>query len=359
MKPVRRVLWSLFVVFDALVLVLWGAGYLGHHISPARAWVLQLVAIGFPYLSLLVGVLTVGVGLARRRGLLLVHLLLVLLAGLRFLPTDWRFAHPAATDADLVVMTYNAPTGYEQPGRARRLQELVETAQPHILCLQESSVEFLSTGVQTPAYIRPLFDSLGYQAFNHAPGTTTYTQQPILSRLPLREMHETLLQMGSEDESTSRVMRTVFTWQGREVVLYNLHLRTYGEAKLWDEEPDSLNEQTVWGRYLRQYREAILARAWASEQITAMVRRETHPVLVCGDFNSTPHNWEYRQLAAALQDVFHEAGQGWGGTYHTRLPLVRIDFVLADTTWLGVSAAVLPTGLSDHRPLVARLRWKE
>lgn len=355
----RRFVWPLFLALDALVLTLWGAGYLGHYVSPARAWVLQLIAIGFPYLGLLVGVLALGVGLARRRGLLLVHLLVLLLTSLRFLPADWRHPPPPATAEDLVVMTYNAPTGYEQPGRARRLQELISQTHPHILCLQESSVEFLRTGLQMPAYIRPLFDSLGYQAFNHAPGTVTYTQQPILSRLPMREMHETLFQMGPNDESTSRVMRTVFEWQGQEVVLYNLHLRTYGEAKLWHEEPDSLDERLVWVRYLAQYREAILARAWASERIAAMIRQETRPVLVCGDFNSTVHNWEYRQIAATLQDVFREAGHGWWGTYHARLPLVRIDFVLADSAWQAVSAAVLPSRLSDHRPLVARLRWKQ
>mgnify|MGYP006177651277 CR=1 FL=1 len=83
-------------------------------------------------------------------------------------------------------------------------------------------------------------------------------------------------------------------------------------------------------------------------------------VLVVGDFNSTMHHWEYRQVARGLRNVFTMRGRAWGATYHAALPLVRIDHILASPEWEVVSARV-PTAhaFSDHRPVVARLRWRD
>ena len=90
-----------------------------------------------------------------------------------------------------------------------------------------------------------------------------------------------------------------------------------------------------------------------------MMDRETLPILVCGDFNSTPHGWVYHHLAAGLTDVFGRIGRGWGNTYHTRRPFVRIDYVLVSPDWQPLVAEVLDADLSDHRPLLVRLRWQD
>jgi endonuclease/exonuclease/phosphatase family metal-dependent hydrolase len=53
--------------------------------------------------------------------------------------------------------------------------------------------------------------------------------------------------------------------------------------------------------------------------------------------------------------------RSWGGTYPAERPLVQIDHVLASPAW-QITAARIPAdgaaAVSDHRPGVARLRWK-
>ena len=120
-----------------------------------------------------------------------------------------------------------------------------------------------------------------------------------------------------------------------------------------------LLDPRLWKAYYDRYHEAYLLRAVEVEAIVRILKQETRPYLLCGDFNSTPHNWAYRHLVheLGLQDAFSVAGEGWGGTYHSRLPFARIDYVLASPAWEIVSARVGDVHLSDHRPLLTRLRW--
>jgi endonuclease/exonuclease/phosphatase family metal-dependent hydrolase len=82
------------------------------------------------------------------------------------------------------------------------------------------------------------------------------------------------------------------------------------------------------------------------------------PVLVVGDFNSTPHQWAYRHLAQGLQRVGSR-----DATFPADRPVVRIDHILAGPAWEVVDARVpVPrqdTAISDHRPVTAQLRWRD
>jgi hypothetical protein len=203
-----------------------------------------------------------------------------------------------------------------------------------------------------------LFDSLGYRAAEMPTETQVFTYQPIIGRVDFQEKQQSLLEHPDDYVGGTHVVRTQFEWQGRDVVLYNVHMRTYGRDKPWqDEEPEYLS-LGFWMRYVGQYRQAYRVRNWEVEQILQRVQQEEHPVIIAGDLNSTPHNWVYRRLAEGLQDAFAVAGRGWGMTYHNRLPLVRIDFILADPAFEIVDSHVPSAWLSDHRPVVARLRWR-
>jgi len=143
-------------------------------------------------------------------------------------------------------------------------------------------------------------------------------------------------------------------------VHYNLHLHTQGRKKPWKNDDPRLLDPRFWRPYLRMARDGYLRRAWQAERIRENVERETVPVIIAGDFNETVHNWSFRHIAGGFQDTWATSGRGWGGTFHTRLPLVRIDFVLAGPEWEVVSALTPATSrlVSDHRPVIARLRLK-
>lgn len=76
------------------------------------------------------------------------------------------------------------------------------------------------------------------------------------------------------------------------------------------------------------------------------------PCLVVGDFNAQPGDATLGPLSERLVDSFGERGRGWGFTWQSTLPLLRIDY-LWHTPDITCSRAWVPFALgSDHWPLV-------
>jgi endonuclease/exonuclease/phosphatase (EEP) superfamily protein YafD len=97
------------------------------------------------------------------------------------------------------------------------------------------------------------------------------------------------------------------------------------------------------------------------------------PVLVVGDFNTVDVSTAYNIVTHELHDAWREAGAGLGNTFPgaatpgssrpmvAGIPipkwLVRIDYIFYSADWRTVAAELGPwDGVSDHRPVMARLR---
>lgn len=357
---IQRVSRSLFFLFDGLVLILFVVGYLARYIHPRHAWAAGLIATGLIYLTLALLACTVFVALSRRWKLLALHVALVVLAAIRFMPFD---GSAAAEGETLTILTYNTSRGggarADELGQA--ILELVQEERPDLAAFQEAAIEFHLTApiVRPRLPLAALIDSLGYTTIGPRADSVTFTHQPVIGHVELLEQSRTILPNSTPEEETMEVTRTHFSWQGREAVHYNLHLRSFGTQKPWEDEAADPFSWSFWASYLRQYRHAYLIRACDTERIRALLNQETLPLIVSGDFNSTPHNWTFHHLAQGLQDAFQVAGTGWGATYHARLPFVRIDHVLVSPEWEVAAAHVSQAPISDHLPLTVKLRWRE
>ncbi len=356
---IRRFFRTALLLLDGLLLLLFAVGYAARYFHPRFAWWAELVATGLPYLSLLLLPATALVALSRRWMLLGLHLLLLGLALVRFVPLE-RGAQPGPDD--LVLLTFNISRGggARADQQSRAVAALVRAEKPDVVALQEAFIEYHPTGraVRPDAPVAALIDSMGYRTIGpDGSNGAVFTPQPVLAHVELLEQTQHLLERYGDAEPAARVVRTRFRWQGREAVHYNLHLRSFGNRKPWEDE--RRRSPRRWLSYLRQYRDAYLVRAREMEQVRAMLAQETLPLIVSGDFNSTPHNWVYHGLADGLVDAFRVAGRGWGATYHADFPVARIDHVLVSRAWKVVQAHVSKAPYSDHLPLVVRLRWRE
>lgn len=366
LRIARRMLGATFRVFDAVVLVLFLIGFAAAYLHPSWYWWGAVVAVGLSGLAVLM-LLTAVVHLVRRRwfwGGFQVVLLLIFVG--RSFSLD-RLSSPAPADDDLVLMTVNLPRYPENMHAERSVLRLVKAYTPDVIGVQES-ILFSTVGepnvVRALRKLHPILDSLQYHARPPKPvrlldGKWYNLEQPVLLRPRILEQEQLRFERTAQDVDPLRAVRTRFKWQGREAVHYNLHLRTFGTDKPWENEQLGYMDLAFWRHYLRMAREAFQGRAWQVEAVRRRIDQETLPVLISGDFNSTPHSWSYRTLSKGYRDVFRHTGKGWGGTYPVNWPVIRIDFVLAGPEWEPVSALVpkVTAEVSDHRPLVARLRW--
>ena len=102
------------------------------------------------------------------------------------------------------------------------------------------------------------------------------------------------------------------------------------------------------------------SRAQEVAALLGVVREEKTagtPLVVGGDFNSTPDDPVMRPLQkAGLRDSWVECGQGDGLTYPADNPVKRIDYLFLGGNVRCISAQVLDVRVSDHRPLLVTIR---
>lgn len=356
----QRFAWIAFLCLDVGLIVLFLAGYAARYVHPRHLWWLQLIAITLPYLSMALLIPAVGAIVLGKWKMLAVHLVLGVLMIIRFAPFERLSAGAEGQGESLTVMTYNAKfkSGIAATREGRIHDVLGDAPRPDLIALQETYVKFV--GDRTQLYYPPdttwFIEAYGYATRRPEELLGGRLYQPILSRDSLEEMNLLWLYNDAGRASAESATRARFRWQGREVALYNVHLRSFN-LKPWDETLRVLDPGS-WQAAWRAYRRDVRIRAYHTEQVRRMLADEPLPFIVCGDFNSTPHNWSYRHLTDGLQDAFKAAGRGWGGTYHALYPFFRIDYVLVSSAFEVRAAHRVAPVFSDHLPLVAAIAWQ-
>lgn len=347
-------------------------GYVAPYLSPEYYWWIDLFAVLLPPLALAVGILgawmlAFGVyqGTAGRVIVAVGLLGLVLIRfGSQVLP--WPTRAPSG-DA-MRLMTFNVPaTPLDASRGAARLSDLLRSEEPDVLALQESWVISGSTPRSGIDRTSRSLEQLQANPVNYRPPATlppkTRLYQPVFGRAFLDSLSAHRVPSAEEEDSVFRYSRTVFRWEGRPVVLYNLHLNTVGEVRPWDMAQENWLSPERWDKFLDSYREGALRRAEQARAIRSRVEREKHPVIVVGDFNSTPHQWVYGHLADGLHDAARDGTWGRMATFPAESPLVQIDHVVVGPALQATSAHVPEyvevDGISDHRPLVVELQWRD
>jgi hypothetical protein len=243
------------------------------------------------------------------------------------------------------------------------LSEEIDARAPDLVAIQETNLVAVDVPIPgrppqrvwgRPPILGPLLDSAYAVLVSGSDVSAMETPMPAFGRVRLLS---TRLERLGGGEGAGQYSRTVFEWDGREAVLYSVHLRSFGETRPWT--TGQVGSLSAWGQAAAEFREALVVRAAEAEALKAVLSEERRPFLVAGDFNATPHQWTYAHVAQGLTDALARRGAGWASaTYPDALPLVPIDGVLASPEWTVESAWVGPRGLSDHRAVHAWLRLR-
>jgi endonuclease/exonuclease/phosphatase family metal-dependent hydrolase len=93
--------------------------------------------------------------------------------------------------------------------------------------------------------------------------------------------------------------------------------------------------------------------------VLTIAREARPPILIGGDFNSTPESDVQAELRqAGIRDAWLVCGQGDGFTYPASVPTKRIDYLYLTGQATCTSAEVLDSQASDHRPLLVTVRLR-
>jgi vancomycin resistance protein VanJ len=254
---------------------------------------------------------------------------LVLLLGLVFAVRYWPVLTPRlsllraeANTSELKVMTFNV--SYVNRNAAA-VASLIRAESPDIIAAQELTQDL---AIQLQA---ELWSEYPYFQYDNSRGLTG-----LISRYPLKAQ--------STPSVLRRTHRAVAETPAGSVTVWDVHLFTALSQRGWESQ-----------------KEMAIALA---EQI----EREEGPLIVLGDFNTTDQTENYRLIADRLTDIHWAIGRGFGFTFPDTQqyvdgspilrPIVRIDHILVSEHFSPRETHVASSGYgSDHRPVVATVRW--
>jgi vancomycin resistance protein VanJ len=289
-----------------------------------RNWWITIIAYVPQHPFALLTVLLVVLAIVKRnaRGVLLQLPALIFLVLYFFgLNIPFGSSHIVQNSVSLRVMSYNLF------GKTAT-SAVIKSLNADIICVQESRDQKLLQSLQKtlPKYF-----------VAHEGEVTTFSRFPILNT---RVRHL--------KRSWRTILETDLDVGGTIIRVVNVHFNT-------------LNIQG--GSYYQKHPESMAGRVSTSiedrrEAVNILLGIATHtnmPLLILGDFNTPTRGTLYNALKSQLEDAFAATGWGFGYSFRSDLPLLRIDYVWVNRFVRPTRAFMIDTRASDHRPLVAEI----
>ncbi len=237
--------------------------------------------------------------------------------------------------APLRVMTYNIHHGEGLDGKVDllRIAQLIQREGADIVALQEVDKGVARTARRDfPAELAALTGMACVFSNNFAFQGGEYGNA-VLTRFPVLRVANTPYQMLREGEQRG-LMQLVLEVHGRELVFMNTHI---------DYRPDDAERMLNVG-----------------EIETRLKQYAGRPIILSGDFNTTPDSRVCRRLNEKFDDTWARVGQGDGFTIPAEQPAKRIDYI-----WIAKDKSLVPlkvwvprSDASDHLPVVAEFDFR-
>lgn len=232
------------------------------------------------------------------------------------------------------VMTYNIHhgEGLDQKVDLERIADLIKREQVDIVGLQE-----VDKGVERTAR-RDLPKELAKLT-----GMTVYFDRnidyqggiygnAILTKFPIKDKKNTHYKMLHPDEQRG-VLQVLLNVRGRKLLFMNTHI---------DYRPDDAERLTNVEEL-----KSIVADAGKT------------PVIICGDFNSSPGSRTHKKMKGFLSDTWELVGHGDGFSFSAADPKSRIDYLfISENSIEPLKIEVIKSDASDHLPVVGEFRFR-
>ena len=328
------------LVLSALLVL----AYLSVVVDPAKAWFFTLFGLLYPLV--LPATVLLFVWSLLRRSLMRLLLALVLLPSLFVFGRYVQIRRSTPTEeGPLKVVSYNVglfahgPAGSDRLVLADSVSRWLRAQDADLICLQEF---YLPNEVSMDKWIKSHFP--GYKAEYYvftgsrgAFGNLTLSRRRVVDKGKI-----------NFERSTNLALWTDIGLDSATVRIYNCHFESYNISLSNLVKKTGAVEETE-----RKMRRSITERP---KQVAEVMRGvDSAPVqsLVLGDFNDNPLSYTYFRLLRGRHDSFTKAGRGFGATYRTLWPLLRIDYILYPPGLQAVTYTVPHVTYSDHYPIIA------
>ena len=334
--------------------------YLSILVNPAKVWLMSLVGLLFVPLSVLNVILLLW-ALKRLSKSFVIPLLALLPAFFfvgRYVRIDTeeeRTERMTDVENSLKVISYNVGrfalqdegAGIDSRNEcADSIFSFLRSQDADIICIQEfhapdarkvkSYVDRHMKGYHAEYYMFPTRGG----AF----GNITLSRMPVKSKGKIKFA-----------ESANLAIFTDYEVGDKEFRVYNCHFESYNVSvsglMRGLVQRDSLLISSTGDKMKR----SITRRPKQVDQVFAHIEQCPLETFVCGDFNDNPMSYTYYRMTRGRKDTFVDSGNGFGATFATLWPMLRIDYILCPNSWRPITHETPRLSLSDHYPVVSTI----
>jgi endonuclease/exonuclease/phosphatase (EEP) superfamily protein YafD len=244
----------------------------------------------------------------------------------------WRFRSDSSAEGGLRVLTYNIAHCAVASGS--ELGPIIASFDPDVILLQES------TAWQGSKLDRFL------DAYHTFPYNDDHNDLLIATKAPIVSMHWHPLDGAGEKVAQEAIVED----EGKRYRVINVHLTPMHAGAVLSSNPLGLPE------HMRQ-KGAIKSEQF--QRLGRLIGSSPLPVIVGGDFNAPANSPAMRAGLSELTDAFAATGSGFGYTLPSGFAWMRRDYIFCGKGF-GASACGVPAiTTSDHRPMLAQVKWSK
>jgi endonuclease/exonuclease/phosphatase family metal-dependent hydrolase len=367
---IRRLIKKIFLIVTIVVCIVYLLTLLIPYLNPERWWLIGFLGLTFPYLFFLL-VFVFFFWLMVKPKLALVPLITLLLGAKQISVTF--AAHVANNDvkkrpdSTIRLISWNVANMYglsnnkeiKQHNRTELAKTILDL-HADIVCLQEFNHSYTqgeqadNIGLFSKQYPNFFYcKDFNKQNGFYTSGTIVFSKYPIIDSGEL----------DYPGDFTGSLVYIDIQTPADTIRIYTTHLQSFGfntadyadMNKMKDPDEQALQASK---NIFNKMKAAFTTRGFQAN----MVRSETdsckYASVLCGDFNDVPTSYTYFHIRNKRQDAFLAKGMGVGKTYNSFAPMLRIDYILPDTSFTIQQFDMVDENLSDHVMLVGDLKLK-
>lgn len=327
-------------------------------VNPAKVWFISLIGIFFIPLSVL-NILLLLWAVKRKSGSFVIPLLAILPAFFfvgRYVRIDTeedRVARMSHTGNTLKVVSYNVGRFALDQGEFSSRSDCADSVfafileqDPDIICLQEFH---MADADNIRSLLRKRMNDYHAEYYMFPTGGGAFGNL-TLSRIPVKGKGVIKF-----DSSANLAIYTDYELDGSRFRVYNCHFESYNISMSGLLKAMASRDKTVFSETGNKMKASITRRPKQVDKVFSDIEDCPVDAFVCGDFNDNPMSYTYYRMTRGRKDAFMEAGDGFGATYASLWPVLRIDYILFPEKFKAVSHDIPRVPYSDHYPVITEI----
>lgn len=327
-------------------------------VNPAKVWFISLIGIFFIPLSAL-NILLLLWAVKRKSKSFVIPLLAIMPAFFfvgRYIRIDSEedeIARMSHTGNTLKVVSYNVGRFALDQGEFSSRSDCADSVfafileqDPDIICLQEFH---MADADNIRSLLRKRMSDYHAEYYMFPTGSGAFGNV-TLSRIPVKGKGVIKF-----EESANLAIYTDYDLDGRKFRVYNCHFESYNISMSGLLKAMVSRDRTVFSETGNKMKASITRRPKQVDKVFSNIENCPVDAFVCGDFNDNPMSYTYYRMTRGRKDAFVEAGDGFGATYASLWPVLRIDYILFPEKFKAVSHEIPRVPYSDHYPVITEI----